>query len=273
MSFLAKGTAVITGAGSGIGRALAKHLARAGAPLALADLQEAGLQETLRSLGPISGKTTSHVVDVASESAMKAFAEQVAQHHGSVTILINNAGVALLGTFQQISLEDFRWLMDINFWGTVYGVHFFLPILKKQQRAHIVNISSVFGLVAPAGQPAYSASKFAVRGITECLRHELQGTNVRVTSVHPGGIATEVARNARLGAYAPESLRAQAAERFAQLATIPPATAAARIVQGIERNEPRVLIGSDAKAMDLLQRLRPASYWNTLARRYHVKPS
>jgi short-subunit dehydrogenase len=271
MSFLAEGTAVITGAGSGIGRALAQHLARAGAPLALADVNEAKLRETVASLEATSAEVTTHIVDVASESAVRAFAEDVARHHRRVTILINNAGVALLGTFEQISLDDLRWLMEINFWGTVYGVHYFLPLLRQQARAHIVNLSSIFGIIAPAGQAAYCASKFAIRGFTEVLRHELQGSNVYVTSVHPGGIATDVARNARIGAHAPESLRVEAIEQFARLAKIPPPTAAARILLGIERREGRVLIGSDAKAMDILQRLRPATYWNTLAKRYHVK--
>ncbi len=277
MTFLREGTAVITGAASGIGRALAQQLAGAGASLALADLNQARLEETVASLPPRTAASanqaeiSSHVLDVSNESAVQSFAQDVSRRHPRVTILINNAGVALLGNFNQISLEDFRWLMDINFWGTIYGVHYFLPLLKRQPRTHIVNLSSVFGLVAPAGQAAYCASKFAVRGFSEVLRHELQGSSVFVTSVHPGGIATDVARNARLGAHAPESLRTEAIKRFEKLATIPPEAAAARILQGIERREPRVLIGSDAKAMDLLQRLRPATYWHTLAKRYHLK--
>ena len=139
---------------------------------------------------------TTHALDVAQEAGVRAFAEDVSRKHGRVTLLINNAGVALEGKFEEISLDDFRWLMNINFWGTVYGVSYFLPILKRQERAHIVNISSVFGLIAPPGQPAYSASKFAVRGFTECLRHELAGSTVRVSCVHPGGIRTAIARNA-----------------------------------------------------------------------------
>src|SRR5262249_29166327 len=164
MGFLDKGVAVVTGAGSGIGRALAQQLAREGSALALANLDEKGLQETAASLGGKAAQVTLHVLNVADEAAVRAFAEQVATRHGRVTLLINNAGVALIGRFEEISLEDFRWLFDINFWGTVYGVKYFLPVLKQQPRAHIVNISSVFGLVAPVGQSAYCTSKFAVRG-------------------------------------------------------------------------------------------------------------
>src|SRR6266436_1475762 len=180
MSFLSEGTAVVTGAGSGIGRALAQQLAAARARLALADIDEAGLSQTARSLEKKGALITTHVVDVADEKAVRSFAEDVRKKHGRATLLINNAGVALEGTFEEISLDDFRWLMNINFWGTVYGVKYFLPMLKREERAHIVDISSVFGLIAPPGQSAYSASKFAVRGFTESLRHELARTTVRV---------------------------------------------------------------------------------------------
>ena len=185
MSFLSAGTAVVTGVGSGIGRALAQQLAAAHSGLALADIDEAGLQQTARSLEKKGALITTHVLDVADERAVCSFAEDVRKKHGRVTLLINNAGVALEGTFEEISLDDFRWLMNINFWGTVYGVKYFLPLLKREQRAHIVNLSSVFGLIAPPGQPAYSASKFAVRGFTECLRHELADSPVSVSCVHP----------------------------------------------------------------------------------------
>ena len=200
MSFLSGGVAVVTGAGSGIGRALAQQLASAGSALAIADIDEAGLKETTQLLGKKTALVTATVLDVADEAGVSAFAEDVSRRHGRVTLLINNAGVALEGTFEEISLDDFRWLMNINFWGVVYGVKFFLPLLKREQRAHIVNISSVFGIIAPPGQPAYSSSKFAVRGFTECLRHELAGTPVQVSCVHPAGIKTSIARRARVGA-------------------------------------------------------------------------
>jgi short-subunit dehydrogenase len=158
--------------------------------------------------------------------------------------------------------------MNINFWGTVYGVKYFLPMLKRERRAHIVNLSSVFGIIAPAGQCAYSASKFAVRGFTEALRHELDGGNVSVSCVHPGGIRTAIARRSRIGAGASASKREANIARFERMARTLPEKAAARILRGVERREPRILIGSDAYQIDILQRLRPATYWKTLSERF-----
>lgn len=265
MSFLSEAVAVVTGAGSGIGRALAQRLAAAGSALAIADIDEAGLGQTAQSLAKNSALVTTHVVDVAKEESVKSFATDVSARHGRLTLLINNAGVALHGDFEEISLDDLRWLMDINFWGAVYGVKYFLPMLKREPRAHIVNLSSVFGLIAPAGQAAYSASKFAVRGFTEALRHELAPTNICVSCVHPGGIRTPIAQRARLGASTPSSRREESISRFEKLARTPPETAAAVILRGVERREPRILIGMDAYQIDVLQRLRPATYWKSLA--------
>ena len=267
MSFLSNGVAVVTGAGSGIGRALAQQLAAAGSALALADIDEAGLLETARSLEKKSALVTTHVLDVADEDGVRSFAEDVAGRHGRVTLLINNAGVALHGNFEEVSLDDFRWLMNINFWGTVYGVKFFLPLLRREKRAQIVNISSVFGMVAPAGQCAYAASKFAVRGFTEALRHELDGGNVCVSCVHPGGIRTQIARRARVGAGVTGTGHQEKAASFERLLRTSPEAAAARILRGVERREPRVLIGADAYQVDILLRFRPATYWKTLSRR------
>jgi NAD(P)-dependent dehydrogenase (short-subunit alcohol dehydrogenase family) len=267
MSFLSDGVAVVTGAGSGIGRALAQQLAEEGSALALADVDEAGLTQTAQSIGSKKAPITTHVVDVADETSVSTFAEDVGRRHGRVTLLINNAGVALHGTFEEISLDDFRGLMNINFWGVVYGVKYFLPILKREQRAHIVNLSSVFGVIAPPGQPAYSASKFAVRGFTECLRHELAGTPVRVSCVHPGGIRTPIARRARLGAGASAANREKTIASFEKLARTSPEAAATRILRGVERREPRILIGTDAYQIDILQRLRPTTYWKSLSRK------
>ena len=265
MTFLKGGVAVVTGAGSGIGRALAQQLAAVGSALALADIYEAGLAQTAQSLGKNGTLKTTHILDVAKEERVKSFADEVKEQHGRVTLLINNAGVSLHGDFEEISLDDFRWVMDINFWGTVYGVKHFLPMLKHERRAHIVNLSSVFGLVAPAGQVAYAASKFAVRGFTEALCHELRGSSVSVSCVHPGGIRTPIARHSRLGAGTPATRREENIARFERLARTPPETAAARILRGVERCETRVLIGSDAYLIDFLQRLRPATYWKSLA--------
>ena len=268
MSFLSGGVAVVTGAGSGIGRALAQRLAAAGSPLALADVDEAGLAETAQSIGSGKALLTTQVVDVAEEAAVNAFAEEVGKRHGRVTLLINNAGVAMEGTFEEISLDDFRWLMNINFWGVVYGVKFFLPMLKREQRAHIVNISSLYGLIAPPGQPAYSSSKFAVRGFTECLRHELAKTSVHVSCVHPAGIRTAIARRARVGAGVKRTDVEEKVARFEKYFRTTPEEAATRILRGVERSKPRILIGSDAYKIDILQRLRPGTYWKALSRRY-----
>jgi short-subunit dehydrogenase len=267
MSFLSEGLAVVTGAGSGIGRALAQQLAAAGSALAVADIDQAGLLQTEQSLDKKSALVTAHGVDVADEKAMRSFAEEVGKRHERVTLLINNAGVALHGNFDEVSLDDFRLLMNVNFWGAVYGVKFFLPLLKREKRAQIVNISSVFGMIAPAGQCAYAASKFAVRGFTEALRHELAGSNVSVSCVHPGGIRTQIARQARVGAGVTGTGHQEKAARFERLLRTSPETAAARILRGVERREPRILIGPDAYQVDILQRLRPATYWKTLSRR------
>jgi short-subunit dehydrogenase len=267
MSFLSEGVAVVTGAGSGIGRALARQLAAVGSALAIADIDQAGLLQTEQSLDKKSALVTAHVVDVADEKAMCSFAEDVGKRHGRVTLLINNAGVALHGNFEEVSLDDFRFLMNINFWGTLYGVKFFLPLLKREKRAQIVNISSVFGMIAPAGQCAYAASKFAVRGFTEALRHELAGSNVSVSCVHPGGVRTQIARHARVGAGVTGTEHHEKAAQFERLLRTSPEAAAARILRGVERREPRILIGADAYQVDILQRLRPATYWKTLSRR------
>jgi len=269
MPFLSGGVAVVTGAGSGIGRALAQRLAAAGSALAIADVDEAGLLETAQSIASKKAALTTHVVDVAEEASVRAFAEDVNSRHGRVTLLINNAGVALQGTFEEITLDDFRWVMNINFWGVVYGVKYFLPMLKREQRAHIVNISSLYGLIAPAGQPAYSSSKFAVRGFTECLRHELADTPVRVSCVHPAGIRTAIVRRARVGAAVTRTGLEEKMARFEKFFRTTPEEAAARILRGVERSEPRMLIGSDAYKIDILQRLRPGTYWKALSRRYN----
>jgi NAD(P)-dependent dehydrogenase (short-subunit alcohol dehydrogenase family) len=267
VSFLAGGVAVVTGAGSGIGRALAQQLAAAGSALAIADVDEKGLSETAASLATKQAALSTHVLDVSEEASVRGFAEDVARRHGRVTLLINNAGVALHGTFEELSLDDLRWLMGINFWGVVYGVTYFLPILKQQPRAHIVNLSSVFGMIAPPGQSAYSASKFAVRGFTEAVRHELGGTSVSVSCVHPGGIHTPIAKRARLGAHASESKRQAAIDYFEKVTPTSPEAAAARILKGVLKSEPRILIGKDARQIDIVQRLRPATYWKMMAKR------
>lgn len=266
------GVAVVTGAGSGIGRALAHRLAIEKMSLALADVNEHGLGGTARELAERFGEkklaVSTHIVNVADAAGMEAFASDVLQRHGRVTLLINNAGVALQGNFEEITLADFEWLMGINFWGVVYGVRNFLPALRQQPRAHIVNLSSIYGLISPAGQTAYCASKFAVRGFTEALLHELAGTNVGVSCVHPGGVKTPIAKNARVGAGVHSSIRDLNLARFDLHAVLPPEAAADRIVRGVKRNEPRILVGDDAIRIDRLQRLFPVRYWKMLLKQY-----
>jgi short-subunit dehydrogenase len=202
---------------------------------------------------------------------VKHFADEVVARHGRVTLLINNAGVALYGTFEELSVADLRWLMSINFWGVVHGMKYFLPILRRERRGHIVNLSSVFGLVAPAGHSAYVASKFAVRGITETVRHELMGTNVGVSVVHPAGVKTSIARRARLGADTRAEKREIGIAELDRVSKSSPLEAADRILQGVEKNEPRILIGGDAYRIDWMQRLLPATYWRWMMRAYGIR--
>ena len=265
-----RGTAAaVTGAAGGIGRALALELVARGVDLALADRDEAGLASVAAEIGD-KQKVTTHRVDVGEPADIQAFAQAAVAAHPSLNIVINNAGVALMGQFGEIDQSQMEWLMNINFWGTVHATRAFLPHLATRPEAHIVNLSSIFGIIGPPGQTAYCASKFAVRGFSESLRHELQMAKspVRLSVVHPGGVATNIARNARTGSLMTDNARrAEAIDRFDKVATKSPGAAAARIIHGIERNEPRILIGSDARFMDLLQRFRPTAYWAVLARR------
>jgi NAD(P)-dependent dehydrogenase (short-subunit alcohol dehydrogenase family) len=256
MSEIRGAVAVITGAGSGIGRALALNMASHGSQLALADVNAAALEETRKLLGQATART--YAVDVSSAAAVEDFARRVEQDFGRASLLINNAGVALFGTFAELTLEEFDWLIRINFWGVIYGCKFFLPMLLKEKDARIVNISSVFGLFGPPGQTAYCSSKWAVRGFSDSLREELRATPVKVTCVHPAGIATNVAVNARLGEATRPADHDVALERFKKGAQIPPASAAQTIVEGILRDRDRVLIGRDAYFIDRLARLFPA---------------
>jgi short-subunit dehydrogenase len=271
MTAIRGAAAAITGAASGIGRALALELAARGCDLALADRDEAGLQSVAAEIDRSHPqKVTLHRVDVGEPAQIAQFAQAAIAGHPGLNILINNAGVTLMGRFHEIDQAEMDWLININFWGVVHGTRAFLPHLLQRREAHIVNLSSLFGIIAPPGQTAYVASKFAVRGFSESLRHELQaaGSPVRLSVVHPGGVATNIVRNARSGhGITDNAQRVQAIERFDQLAKTTPQAAALRIIAGIENNQPRILIGNDARLMDLLQRLRPATYWAPIARR------
>jgi len=265
---LGKGiVAVVTGAGGGIGRALAIALAREGCSLALADKDPHTVASTAAEAKKAgAGTVSTHGVDVADLAAMTRLRDEVKQAHGYVHLLVNNAGVALGGDFEQVSLDDMHWLIDINFWGVVYGTKLFLPLLRQHREAQVVNLSSIFGIMAPAGQTAYAASKFAVRGFSEALRHELAGSGIRITTVHPGGVRTSIARNARLSGKIDPARRDQLVKRFDQLARTSPDRAAERIVRGIKRGEERILIGPDARIMAALAWLMPVNYWRVFNR-------
>ncbi len=267
MSLDSNSVAVITGAASGIGRALAVRLAEEKiAGIAVSDVNEEGLAETAAMVEKLGVPVSTHLTDVSDISQVQQFAEDVLAKHGRVTHLINNAGVGVIGTFEQLSIEDFEWLMGINFWGVVYGCKVFLPILKQQQAAHIVNVSSVFGFIAPEEQSAYCSSKFAVRGFTESLKHELARTNIAVSCVHPGGILTNIVRNSRVGEGTPDEWKQQGTRLFDKVAKTSPETAANVIVAGIKTRNPRILIGKDALAISILSRLFPQRYLGIMER-------
>lgn len=263
---LANRTAVVTGAASGIGRGIAISLARRGCHLALADINEAPLAETAKLVTTPSLRISQHRLNVADRAAVAALPAQVLAQHPGVDILINNAGVALGGTFDQVTDADFEWLFEINFWGVVRMTRAFLPLLKASTDARLVNVSSVYGIISPPAQTAYSASKFAVRGFSNALRNELVDTKIGVTVVHPGGVATNIARNARIPvglSPAEMEARVKSAEK---LLTLPPEAAGEIIVKGIEHRKPRVLVGSDAKLIALIERLAPVSNWKFVER-------
>lgn len=253
--------AVVTGAGSGIGRATACAMARRGARLALADVDGDAVAEVAREIGAAA---THHTLDVTDRAAVAALPAAVMAAHGRVDLLMNNAGVALGGTFAQVDAADFDWLMDVNFGAVVRMTRAFLPLLHASDDARIVNVSSIYGIICPPGQAAYAASKFAVRGFSNVLRHELEGSTVQVAVVHPGGVATNIAKRARVPAGAPADEVERGRRAMEKLLRMPPERAGEIIVRGIERDRARILVGSDAKAAALLERLVPVGYWNLL---------
>jgi NAD(P)-dependent dehydrogenase (short-subunit alcohol dehydrogenase family) len=259
MKDLANKVAAVTGAASGIGRMLAVNLAAEGCHLALADIDEAGLQKTTAIIGT-RVKVTTHSVDVSDREQVFRFAEEAERSHGGVDMIINNAGVALGDFLETVPLEDFEWLMGINFWGVVYGTMAFLPLLKKRPEGHVVNISSINGILPNPNNGPYCSAKFAVKGYTETLAQEMRGTTIRVSCVHPGGIKTNIARNTRFNRamYSlsrEKSIRLYEEELFKTTAD----DAAKIIMQGIKRNKKRIMVGSDAKVLDLITRFFPVT--------------
>jgi short-subunit dehydrogenase len=268
MSLTNESVVVITGAASGIGRALAVRLAQEPiAGITISDVNAKALAETEKLMGNPNLRVTTHYVNVADEAEMRVFAEEVVSLHGRVTHVINNAGVALGGSVKEVSLDDMHWLMNINFWGVVYGTKLFLPYLEKEKSAHIVNFSSLFGLICPPGQAAYAASKFAVRGFTEALRHELESTNIAVSVVHPGGVKTNIANNAKIGegvVLTEKEIQVRKAKINRNLSRTTPEQAAEIIVTGIKARSPRILIGSDARLLSSIGRFFPQRYFSII---------
>lgn len=258
--------AAITGAGSGIGRALARELASRGCHLALADVNAAGLEETRQALASYGVRISTEVVNVAEREQVHAWADKVVAEHGKVNLVFNNAGVAHAGTVEGSEYEEYEWITNINFWGVVYGTKAFLPHIKASGEGHVVNVSSVFGLFSQPGMSAYNATKFAVRGFTESLRQELdmEGGAVSASCVHPGGIKTNIARTARmndsLAKVTGQNANAARQQFNDQLLRTTPDKAAQVIIRGVERDARRILIGADAHAIDVMLRVLPVWY-------------
>ncbi|WP_421784502.1 SDR family NAD(P)-dependent oxidoreductase [Hyphobacterium sp.] len=260
-------TAIVTGGASGIGRALAQKLADRGCHLALADINAEGLEETAAGLRSNDRRVTTHIVDVSDPAAIEAFAAEVRQTHGEAHLLFNNAGVALGGMFDQVTAEQFDRVIDINLQGVIRTTRAFLPLMRETGQGHITNISSIFGVIAPAGQTAYSAAKFGVRGFTMALRHELHGTPIGVSTVHPGGVATNIAKTAERGVGVSDEEYAIGQKAADQSLVMPPPKAAGIILRGIERRKPRIFVGRDAHTLMWMERILPTRYWDLIRKR------
>ena len=251
---------IITGAGSGIGRALSIDFASRGANLALSDIDEDSLNETITLVKSFNIKSFAKELDVADKAAMNKYPEEVLENLGEPDVIINNAGVTLTATFEEHTVEDFEWLFGIDFWGVLYGCKYFLPYLLKRPEAHIVNISSIFGLISVPGQSSYNAAKFAVRGLTESMRQELEETNVSISCIHPGGIKTNIARKAKFKSGPMGTSQSEFIDKFDEITYTTPQQAAKTIINGIINKEEKVLIGPDAYFIDGIQRILPVQY-------------
>lgn len=257
MKQLQNKVAAITGAASGIGRMLAAGLAKERCHLAISDIDEKGLSETQKMIGD-SVTVSTHRVDVSRQEDVLRFAEEAASHHGGVDLIFNNAGVSLGDFLETVPLEDFKWLMGIDFWGVVHGTMAFLPLLKKRPEGHIINISSINGILPNPNNGPYCAAKFAVKGYTETLYQEMMGTKIHVSCVHPGGIKTNIGRNARVNRTLYGITKDSAVELYdKELFKTTAEQAANIIISGVKRNERRIMVGNDAKVLDILTRLFP----------------
>ncbi|TXS96501.1 SDR family NAD(P)-dependent oxidoreductase [Parahaliea maris] len=261
MAYCTGKLAAITGAGSGIGRALAQQLHREDCALYLSDVDASGLAET-RSLLQGEAPVDTRIVDVADRQAVQDWAADIDAREGRIDIVVNNAGVALSDPVTQSRYEDIQWLMGINFWGVVHGTMAFLPLLQRGHQSHLVNLSSIFGVIGVPTQSAYNAAKFAVRGYTEALRQEVEGSPLHVCCVHPGGIRTNIARRSRSASS--NTTPDERAAMFEQFAPTSPERAAQQIIRAIEKRKKRLLIGRDAKYISAIARLFPVRYTRLL---------
>lgn len=256
----------LTGASSGIGRCLAQQLAERGCRLALADVNEEGLNETVASL-PKATQAITHVVDVSNKEQVYQWAEEVASTYGGVDVIINNAGVASQGMIEDLNYDDFNWVFDIVFYGVLYGTKAFLPYLRQQPEGHVVNISSVNGFFPFPSNGPYNCAKHAVKALNQTLIQELRDTNIHITSVHPGGIKTNIVRNSRIvKPLAADLSKEQIAARFDKIAGTTAEKAASIIISGILKNKQRLLVGKDAYVLDVLTRTFPQGFSNLVGR-------
>jgi NAD(P)-dependent dehydrogenase (short-subunit alcohol dehydrogenase family) len=260
--------AVVTGAASGIGRATSIELAREGCNLAICDVDEVGLAQTATEISALGRRVCSHRVDVSDKARMQRYADEVFAEYGAVHVLVNNAGVTVTKNFEEQSIEDWEWIFGINFWGVLYGCKFFVPYLKQADEAHIVNLSSVFGLLGVPEQTSYCATKFAVRGLSEALWVELKQYNIGVTAVHPGGVRTNIAKSARTANDEIKTRAIDVIERF----SVPPERAAKLIVGAIKKNKMRQLVARESYAIDWAKRISPGLTQRLLQRGYSSSP-
>ncbi len=261
MKSFSQQVAVITGAGSGMGRALAIELAKQNCAVAISDVVEKTLLETAAILGEYNVKVSAECLDIADRSAVERYAKDTFETFGQINLVFNNAGVSVTDSAEHMSYEDFEWLMNINFWGVIHGTKAFLPYLQQADQAHIINTSSIFGILSFPSQSAYNASKFAVRGYTESLRQELNDTHIGVSCVHPGGVKTNIVSTSRYTTKDNESpTKEELMETFQEMAGLTSEEAALLILNGVKKNKARILVGKDAHFLALVGRLAPVNY-------------
>ncbi|GAB6856461.1 SDR family NAD(P)-dependent oxidoreductase [Microbacterium xylanilyticum] len=259
-------SSAVTGAANGIGAGVTRALARRGARLALVDRDRAGLNQLADELHAAGADATVHVVDLRDDDAVAAVGEEIASAHPELQTLVTCAGSSMLGSLDQLTLEEMRWLMDVNLWGTVSITKALLPALRRSPAAHITHIASIYALASPGGRIPYAMSKFAVRAFSEALMHELEGSTVSVGTVYPAGVRTGIILHGRYAAAIDPGVAGRAAAAQAAMYHMEPADAAERIVRATLRRRPRTLIGREARLVDTLVRLAPVRYWGPMRR-------